>query len=70
MRDVKRLLFVCVENANRSQMAEAFARILGGEAVEAWSAGSRRRSLLGATTPYRMSRMPPFWSVSVVVLAR
>lgn len=37
----KRLLFVCIENANRSQMAEAFARMLGGEAVEAWSAGSR-----------------------------
>jgi hypothetical protein len=31
----KRVLFVCVENANRSQMAEAFARILGGDAVEA-----------------------------------
>ncbi|MBX9627748.1 MAG: arsenate reductase ArsC [Gemmataceae bacterium] len=41
MSDVKRLLFVCVENANRSQMAEAFARILGGDAVEAYSAGSR-----------------------------
>lgn len=27
----KRVLFVCVENANRSQMAEAFARILGGD---------------------------------------
>ena len=37
----KRLLFVCVENANRSQMAEAFARMLGGPAVEAYSAGSR-----------------------------
>jgi len=37
----KRLLFVCVENANRSQMAEAFARMLGGDAVEAYSAGSR-----------------------------
>ncbi len=24
----KRLLFVCVENANRSQMTQAFARIL------------------------------------------
>ena len=35
-----RLLFVCVENSNRSQMAEAFARMLGGEAVEAHSAGS------------------------------
>lgn len=36
-----RFLFVCVENANRSQMAEAFARIHGGDAVEAFSAGSR-----------------------------
>jgi protein-tyrosine-phosphatase len=41
MSAVKRLLFVCVENANRSQMAEAFARLLGGPAVEAYSAGSR-----------------------------
>ena len=41
MSDVKRLLFVCVENANRSQMAEAFARMLGGDRVEAYSAGSR-----------------------------
>jgi protein-tyrosine-phosphatase len=38
--DVK-LLFVCVENANRSQMAEAFARMHGGNRVEAFSAGSR-----------------------------
>jgi len=38
---VTRLLFVCLENANRSQMAEAFARIHGGGAVEAFSAGSR-----------------------------
>ena len=36
-----RVLFVCVENSNRSQMAEAFARIHGGDRVEAWSAGSR-----------------------------
>jgi len=37
----KAVLFVCVENSNRSQMAEAFARIHGGEYVEAYSAGSR-----------------------------
>jgi protein-tyrosine-phosphatase len=36
----KRVLFVCVENANRSQMAEAFAHIHGGDAVFATSAGS------------------------------
>jgi protein-tyrosine-phosphatase len=38
---LKRVLFVCVENSNRSQMAEAFARIHGGADVEALSAGSR-----------------------------
>ena len=37
---MKRLLFVCVENSNRSQMAEAFAHMHGGESVEALSAGS------------------------------
>ena len=37
----RRILFVCVENSNRSQMAEAFARIHGGAGVEALSAGSR-----------------------------
>jgi protein-tyrosine-phosphatase len=37
----KRVLFVCVENANRSQMAEAFARLYGAGKVEAYSAGSR-----------------------------
>jgi protein-tyrosine-phosphatase len=37
----KRVLFVCVENSNRSQMAEAFARLESGGVVEAYSAGSR-----------------------------
>ena len=36
----RRFLFVCVENSNRSQMAEGFARKYGGDAVEAYSAGS------------------------------
>jgi arsenate reductase len=38
---MKRIIFVCIENSNRSQMAEAFARIHGGGQVEAFSAGSR-----------------------------
>lgn len=38
---MKRVIFVCVENSNRSQMAEAFARIHGAGKVEAFSSGSR-----------------------------
>jgi protein-tyrosine-phosphatase len=38
---MKRVVFVCVENSNRSQMAEAFARIHGAGKLEAQSAGSR-----------------------------
>lgn len=38
---MKRVLFVCVENSNRSQMAEAFAHIHGGKDVDAQSAGSK-----------------------------
>jgi arsenate reductase len=37
---MKKLLFVCVENACRSQMAEGFAREIGQGLVEAFSAGS------------------------------
>ncbi len=37
----KRVLFVCIENSYRSQLAQAYAGILGGDAVEAFSAGSK-----------------------------
>lgn len=37
----KKLLFVCIENSNRSQMSQALAAMLGGDAVEAYSAGSK-----------------------------
>jgi protein-tyrosine-phosphatase len=36
----KKILFVCIENSNRSQMAEAFARMHSKGSVEAYSAGS------------------------------
>ena len=39
--EVKKLLFICVENSNRSQMSQAFAKILGGVQVAAYSAGSK-----------------------------
>ena len=38
---IKKLLFVCVENSNRSQMSQAFAKMLGGSNVDAYSAGSK-----------------------------
>jgi arsenate reductase len=37
---MKKILFVCVENAGRSQMAEAFAKIYGEGKAEATSAGT------------------------------
>lgn len=37
---MKKILFVCVENSCRSQMAEGFAKALGGVKLEAYSAGS------------------------------
>lgn len=41
---MKRVLFVCIENACRSQMAEAFAKRLGAGQIDACSAGSRPSS--------------------------
>ena len=35
-----KILFVCIENSNRSQMAEAFARMVGDD-VQVYSAGSQ-----------------------------
>ena len=44
MEGKKKILFVCVENARRSQMAEGFAEVLGREKVAVYSAGSRPSS--------------------------
>ncbi len=43
-----KILFVCVGNSCRSQMAEALARRAGGEQVEVWSAGTHH---LGEIVP-------------------
>ena len=40
------VLFVCVANAFRSQMAEAIARRVGGGRWEVWSAGSHPSGLV------------------------
>jgi len=53
----KRLLFVCVENSNRSQMAEAFAGIHGGDSIEAYSAGSRPSGQINSRAVNAMSEL-------------
>lgn len=40
---MKKLLFVCIENSNRSQMAQAFAKMHG---AEAYSAGSKPSAIV------------------------
>lgn len=37
---MKKVLFVCIENSNRSQMAQAFAQMYGNGEVTGYSAGS------------------------------
>lgn len=43
-RQSKRIAFVCVENARRSQMAQGFAEVFGKGKLEVYSAGSRPSS--------------------------
>jgi len=38
---MKKILFVCVENSCRSQMAEAFGKIYGKGSIEVYSSGSK-----------------------------
>lgn len=51
---MKRVLFACVENSNRSQMAEAFARMYGAGVIDPVSAGSRPS---GSINPRAVSAM-------------
>ncbi|HMJ47022.1 MAG TPA: arsenate reductase ArsC [Ferruginibacter sp.] len=43
---MKKILFVCIENSNRSQMSQAFASIHGGDKVQAFSAGSKPSGII------------------------
>ena len=45
MPEKKRVLFVCIENSNRSQLSEAFAKIHGHN-IESWSAGSKPSGII------------------------
>lgn len=52
-----RVLFVCVENSGRSQMAEGFARFLGDDVWETWSAGSRPSGKVNPTAVAAMKEL-------------
>jgi len=54
MSDTPTVLFVCVHNAGRSQMAAGYLRALGGDAVEVLSAGSAPG---GAVNPVAVEAM-------------
>ncbi len=51
---MKNVLYVCTENSNRSQMAEAFTRLHGLGVLEAFSAGS---SPSGSVNPMAIRAM-------------
>jgi arsenate reductase len=44
----KKILFVCIENSNRSQMAEALTRINSNNNIDAYSAGSKPSGIVNA----------------------
>jgi protein-tyrosine-phosphatase len=43
---MKKVLFVCIENSCRSQIAEAFAKIHGKDVLEPYSSGSRPSGII------------------------
>jgi arsenate reductase len=51
------ILFVCVHNAGRSQMAAGFARALGGRAVQVFSAGSEPADSLNPVAVAAMAEL-------------
>ncbi|MDD4878977.1 MAG: arsenate reductase ArsC [Candidatus Omnitrophica bacterium] len=60
----KKVLFVCIENSCRSQIAEGFAHSLGGHVMEAYSAGSKPS---GKVNPYATKVM---WEEKVDIFSQ
>ncbi len=54
MPNLKQILFVCIENSCRSQIAEAFAKIHGKHVIESFSSGSKPS---GAVNPKGLASM-------------
>ena len=57
MSDKPRVLFVCVHNAGRSQMAAGFLTHLAGEAIEVRSAGSQPADQINPTAVAAMAEV-------------
>lgn len=54
---MKKILFVCIHNSGRSQMAEAFAKKLGAGVIEAESAGTAPGGELNPTVVQAMEEI-------------
>ncbi len=54
---MKKVLFVCIENSCRSQMAEAFANMHGRDIVEAYSSGSSPSGIVNKKAIAAMSEI-------------
>lgn len=57
MSEKKTIMFVCVHNAGRSQMAAGFMRELGGERVEVLSAGSAPKDSINPVAVEAMAEL-------------
>ena len=71
------ILFLCVHNAGRSQMAAGFAREIGGDKIKVWSGGSEPASQINKIAIQAMNeigidisaQIPAKWSDSDIVQA-
>jgi len=57
MPDRPSVLFVCVHNAGRSQMAAGYLRALGGDRVEVRSAGSEPKDVINPVAVQAMAEV-------------
>ena len=57
MPEKSRVLFICIENSCRSQMAEAFAHLYAQDSIQATSAGSRPSGQINPTAVAVMAEL-------------
>ena len=57
IKKMKKILFVCVENSCRSQMAEAFAKMHGEGIIESYSSGSKPSGIVNPKAIAAMARV-------------